>query len=194
MNNQEKYYQKIKKDFKSNLEDEVDILMSNDIVALQLSTKELNFQRAHSGWLFKEKRTEMVGNFLADFYSISGLCLESRKRREHLSEEDIIENNSFSLNLTTDKKELIKSNSLELSNSISNSNSSTNNTSNSNSDDLNNDDKQEIIRRKSLPKPVKPNIDWNEYLNTETDKLCLGRKMICKQSVKKFKATLGMVS
>lgn len=38
---------------------------------------------------------ERVGNFLADFYSVNGLVLESRKRREHLSEEDIIRNKAI---------------------------------------------------------------------------------------------------
>lgn len=38
---------------------------------------------------------EMVGNFLADFYSVNGLVLESRKRREHLSEEDILRNKAI---------------------------------------------------------------------------------------------------
>ena len=187
MNNQEKYYQKIKKDLKSNLEDEVDLLMSNDIVALQLSTKEIAFQRAHSGWLFKEKRTEMIGPFVADFYSISGLCLESKKRREHLTEDDLIENSSL-LN-SFSKQDLNKSNSVELSNGNSNS---TNNSNNSNdSDDLDN----KVVRRKSLPKPPKSPVTWNEYINFEPDKTpCLGRKQICKENVKRFKATLGMVS
>jgi hypothetical protein len=36
-----------------------------------------------------------VGNFLADFYSVNGLVLESRKRREHLSEEDILRNKAI---------------------------------------------------------------------------------------------------
>lgn len=38
---------------------------------------------------------ERVGNFLADFYSVNGLMLESRKRREHLSEEDILRNKAI---------------------------------------------------------------------------------------------------
>lgn len=38
---------------------------------------------------------ERVGNFLADFYSVNGLVLESRKRREHLSEEDILRNKAI---------------------------------------------------------------------------------------------------
>ncbi len=38
---------------------------------------------------------EQVGNFLADFYMVNGLVLESRKRREHLSEEDILRNKAI---------------------------------------------------------------------------------------------------
>lgn len=38
---------------------------------------------------------EKVGNFLADFYSMNGLVLESRKRREHLSEKDISRNKAI---------------------------------------------------------------------------------------------------
>lgn len=32
---------------------------------------------------------------MADFYSVNGLVLESRKRREHLSEEDILRNKAI---------------------------------------------------------------------------------------------------
>lgn len=37
----------------------------------------------------------MVGSFEADFYVINGMLLESRKRREHLSEEDIQKNKAI---------------------------------------------------------------------------------------------------
>ena len=36
-----------------------------------------------------------MGNFLAAFYFVNGLVLESRKRREHLSEEDILRNKAI---------------------------------------------------------------------------------------------------
>ncbi len=39
------------------IEDEVDILMSSDIVAAQMSTKNITFSRAQSGWLFKEDKS-----------------------------------------------------------------------------------------------------------------------------------------
>ncbi|GCB69988.1 hypothetical protein scyTo_0001167 [Scyliorhinus torazame] len=76
-------------------EEEVDILMSSDIYSATLSTKSITFTRAQTGWLFREDKTERVGNFLADFYSVNGLVLESRKRREHLSEEDILRNKAI---------------------------------------------------------------------------------------------------
>ncbi|XP_059393062.1 ankyrin repeat domain-containing protein 13C [Carassius carassius] len=76
-------------------EEEVDILMSSDIYSATLSTKSITFSRAQTGWLFREDKTERVGNFLADFYMVNGLVLESRKRREHLSEEDILRNKAI---------------------------------------------------------------------------------------------------
>ncbi|CAB1324512.1 unnamed protein product [Coregonus sp. 'balchen'] len=45
--------------------------------------------------LLNALKEERVGNFLADFYSVNGLVLESRKRREHLSEEDILRNKAI---------------------------------------------------------------------------------------------------
>lgn len=39
------------------LQDEVDILMSSDIMAAQMSTKNITFSRAQSGWLFREDKT-----------------------------------------------------------------------------------------------------------------------------------------
>ncbi|XP_064605134.1 ankyrin repeat domain-containing protein 13C-A-like [Liolophura sinensis] len=82
------------------LEDEVDILMSSDIMAAQMSTKNITFSRAQSGWLFREDKTEMVGDFQADFYAVNGLILESRKRREHLSPEDLQKNKALMENLS----------------------------------------------------------------------------------------------
>lgn len=38
------------------IEDEVDILMSSDIVAAQMSTKGISFSRAQTGWIFKEDK------------------------------------------------------------------------------------------------------------------------------------------
>ena len=104
------------------IEDEVDILMSSDIVAVQMSTRLITFNRTQTGFFFKEDKTvgktslmngieksmsiksfyfqEMVGPYQAEFYSINGLALESRKRREHLTQEDLRNNKALIESLT----------------------------------------------------------------------------------------------
>uniref|UniRef100_A0AAY4A461 Ankyrin repeat domain-containing protein n=1 Tax=Denticeps clupeoides TaxID=299321 RepID=A0AAY4A461_9TELE len=96
LDNEQKVYQRIHhEESEIETEEEVDILMSSDIYSATLSTKSITFSRSQSGWLFREDRTEQVGSFLADFYTVNGLVLESRKRREHLSEEDILRNKAI---------------------------------------------------------------------------------------------------
>ncbi|XP_078263480.1 ankyrin repeat domain-containing protein 13C isoform X2 [Rhinoraja longicauda] len=61
-----------------------------------LDNEQKVYQRIHHEESEMEtEEEERVGNFLADFYSVNGLVLESRKRREHLSEEDILRNKAI---------------------------------------------------------------------------------------------------
>lgn len=95
------------------IEDEVDLLMSTDILAAQISTKSISFTRAQSGWIFREDRKvrnifdsipriyiflfkELVaGQYESELYTVNGLVLESRKRREHLSTDDLQKNKAI---------------------------------------------------------------------------------------------------
>ncbi|XP_066144370.1 ankyrin repeat domain-containing protein 13C [Euwallacea fornicatus] len=78
------------------IEDEVNLLMSTDILAAQISTKKISFSRAQSGWIFREDRKELVsGQYEAELYTVHGLSLESRKRREHLSSDDLEKNKAL---------------------------------------------------------------------------------------------------
>uniref|UniRef100_A0A3Q2PG04 Ankyrin repeat domain-containing protein 13C-like n=1 Tax=Fundulus heteroclitus TaxID=8078 RepID=A0A3Q2PG04_FUNHE len=96
LDNEAKVYQRIHhEESEMETEEEVDILMSSDVYSATLSTKSITFSRSQIGWLFREDKTERVGNFMADFYAVNGLVLESRKRREHLSEEDILRNKAI---------------------------------------------------------------------------------------------------
>ncbi|XP_027231114.1 ankyrin repeat domain-containing protein 13C [Penaeus vannamei] len=96
LDNKLKVYQNIRhEETEAEMEDEVDILMSSDIVAAQMSTKQITFSRAQTGWIFRADKKEMVGKFNADFYYLNGLTIESRKRREHLSEEDLQKNKAI---------------------------------------------------------------------------------------------------
>ncbi|XP_030629664.1 ankyrin repeat domain-containing protein 13C-like [Chanos chanos] len=96
LDNEQRVFQRIHhEESEMETEEEVDILMGSDIYSATLSTKSITFSRSQIGWLFREDKTERVGSFLADFYMVSGLVLESRKRREHLTEEDILRNKAI---------------------------------------------------------------------------------------------------
>ncbi|OQR76185.1 ankyrin repeat containing protein-like [Tropilaelaps mercedesae] len=91
LDNAQKVYQMVRyPESEAELEDEIDMLMSTDILSAHFSTKNITFSRVQTGWLLRENRTEKVSRFLADFYHVDGLEFEWRKRREHLSEQDLI--------------------------------------------------------------------------------------------------------
>ncbi|XP_065069114.1 ankyrin repeat domain-containing protein 13C-B-like [Rhopilema esculentum] len=93
LDNKKKVFQKLRhEDTEDDLEEEIDYLMSSDIVAAQMSTKTISFQRSLSGWIFKEDKTEYIGLYKCDVYTVNGMTLISRKRREHLTEEDVQKN------------------------------------------------------------------------------------------------------
>jgi hypothetical protein len=101
LDNEQKIFQRMKGHLEEgDLEDEVDFLMSNDIVSIQMSTKPISFTRSHCGWLFKTEKTEKIGLFNANVYDVHGLTVVTRKRREHLSEDDVQRNKVFVESIT----------------------------------------------------------------------------------------------
>lgn len=46
----------ILKETEMEIEDEVDLMMSNDIMTAQMSTKSITFSRAQSGWIFRQDK------------------------------------------------------------------------------------------------------------------------------------------
>ena len=69
LDNKLKVFQKIRyEETEAEIEDEVDILMSSDIVAAQMSTKNITFSRAQSGWLFKEDKS--VSTLIIIYYDL----------------------------------------------------------------------------------------------------------------------------
>ncbi|CAL4146812.1 unnamed protein product, partial [Meganyctiphanes norvegica] len=165
LDNKLKVYQKVRhEETEAEMEDEVDILMSSDIVAAQMSTKQITFDRARSGWIFREDKKEMVGKFNADFYYLNGLSIESRKRREHLSEEDLQKNKAIMESFTKG------------------------------SGPQNFDPNNEPVRRASLEPPsIEKEVTWEEYISAEPgEALPLGRPLSCKETSKSFKATVAM--
>jgi len=164
MDNQLKVYQMIRyEETEAELEEEVDILMSSDIVAVQMSTKAITLDRAQSGWLFRKDRSELIGAFRADVYSVHGLVVDSKKRREHLSEEDLQKNKAIFESFSKGRD--LAETQLE----------------------------GQPMRRPCLEKPPTTKVTWQEYINAPTGKPpYLGRPVVCKNQNKSFKAYLAI--
>lgn len=61
LDNEYQCYQRVRyEENEQEIEDEVDILMSSDILAAQMSTKSINFVRAQSGWIFREDKKVLI--------------------------------------------------------------------------------------------------------------------------------------
>ncbi|XP_067627205.1 ankyrin repeat domain-containing protein 13C [Eurosta solidaginis] len=163
----------------ADIEDEVDVLMSTDILAAQMSTKSIQFARAQTGWIFREDRKELVsGQYQCDLYSIQGLVLKQRKRREHLSHEDLQKNKALVDSITRGGRRA--------------SVNSTNGGGGS-SGDSTNGSSTEMPRRCSLQPPSLPTITWDEYINAKGGNCPqLGRPPVHKQSNKNIRATVAM--
>ncbi|KAF7283652.1 hypothetical protein GWI33_023288 [Rhynchophorus ferrugineus] len=167
LDNNSKVYQQVRyEESEMEIEDEVDLLMSTDILAAQISTKRISFARAQSGWIFREDKKELVaGQYDAELYTVHGLTLDSRKRREHLSSDDLQKNRAILDSFT-------KGGNLQ-----------------------NLDQNGVPVRRTSLVPPPEKNITWEEYINAEVNNYPrLGRDLVYKESSKSFKATIAMSS
>ncbi|XP_069694620.1 ankyrin repeat domain-containing protein 13C-A isoform X3 [Periplaneta americana] len=165
LDNKAELYQRVRyEETEVEIEDEVDILMSSDIMAAQMSTKSITFTRAQTGWIFREDRKEMVGPFHSEFYVINGMLLESRKRREHLSEEDLQKNKAIMESFTK-----------------------------GNTQGFDNNGEVQPVRRPSLSPPPESKVSWEEYINSEPgNHPTLGRNLVYKETSKAFKATVAM--
>ncbi|KAG4071079.1 hypothetical protein HA402_002751 [Bradysia odoriphaga] len=166
LDNEYQCYQRVRyEESEQEIEDEVDILMSSDILAAQMSTKSINFVRAQSGWIFREDKKETVaGLYDCDSYCINGLILESRKRREHLSRDDLQKNKAIMESLTKGGGQ-----------------------------SQNIDQNGEIVRRASLLPPPDCQVTWEDYINSEPGEYPkLGRELVYKESSKAFRATVAM--
>lgn len=174
LDNEYKCFQRIRhEENEHEIEDEVDVLMSSDILAAQMSTKQINFARAQSGWFFRADKKEVVaGQYNSDLYTINGLILKSRKRREHLSSDDLQKNKMLVESLT--KGSNSSSGSLTPNGSLKN-------------------EPSEVSRRSSLIPPPETTVTWEDYINAEVGEMPpIGRKMVYKESSKHFKATVSM--
>lgn len=207
LDNTYQIYQRVRhEETESEIEDEVDILMSTDILAAQMSTKRIHFVRAQTGWFFRADKTETIaGQYECDMYAIQGLVLESRKRREHLSRQDLQKNKAMIESLArgsggganaaaaartnhTDGVQMAGATGEVIEGAEVSSVCSTSIIRYKNRF-------LQIVRRPSLLPPPPSPVTWDEYINAEPGDYCkLGREIVYKESSKSFKATVAMVN
>jgi ankyrin repeat domain-containing protein 13 len=94
LDNESKVYQYVRtQESEVEIQEEINILMSSDIVTASFSTKNVTFTPMKKGWIFREDKKETVaGQYHCDLFYVNGLTLEQRKRREHLNTDEIQKN------------------------------------------------------------------------------------------------------
>lgn len=186
LDNEQQCYQRLRYE-EADMEDEVDVLMSTDILATQMSTKTIQFARAQRGWLFRVNRKELIGGqYQCEIYTIQGLVLKQRKRREHLSHEDLQKNRAIVETITKG--------------SVSRDSGSNGGSGGGQMDSISvgtptgsNLTLPELPRRSSLQPPPVCNVTWSQYIDAPMGKCPqLGRTPVHKQSNKTLRATVAM--
>lgn len=184
LDNEQQCYQRLRYE-ESDMEDEVDVLMSTDILATQMSTKTIQFARAQRGWLFRANRKELIGGqYQCEIYTIQGLVLKQRKRREHLSHEDLQKNRAIVETITkggTSGGGGVGGNGSQMDSISVGTPTGSNLTL------------PELPRRSSLQPPPVCNVTWSQYIDAPVGKCPqLGRTPVHKQSNKTLRATVAM--
>lgn len=190
MNNKTKKYQFISfsdSGLNKHIEYKVDDFMSNDIMDIELESSELLVTRLTSGWIWKADKQEKIGTYEAALYDFNNVYLVTKKRREHLNEEDLKRNKMFNKSamdmLRFGKKP--------------NSNDSDETDNEDNEDLLENDGDNEAdeteTHRKSLVPPPPTKVTWSEYCESEPGKYPnLGREQKIKINKTPFRAGVAM--
>lgn len=187
MNNKTKKYQYFETPaVYKDIEDKVDEFMSTDIMDLEFKSSEMQLTRSTSGWIWKADKVGKVGRFNASLYDFTNVFLVTRKRREHLSEEDL-KRNKLAYRSAVHIFKFGEKPSQSAQEAQANSDQSTQD------DDEDQDEEDRVIHRESLPPPPPTRVSWDDYINSEVgDAPCLGREIQCKVVKKPVRASVAL--
>jgi hypothetical protein len=192
MDNKRKIYMNIEKDINEehDLEREMDLYLSKEMIFLKLNTKNANFNPTQVGWFSKRDKFEQINGYMCQFYDVNNLFIVSKLRNEHMTDDEIKK-------LEEKQKKLKKSfNNHQPDNNnyeqLNNSSHDNNNNNNNDDDDIN--DFLNIEYKPSLQPPPDSHVSWNDYINAPSGNWpVIGRVLRVKESKKEFKAQLAMV-
>ena len=182
LDNKRKIYTTIEKDLgeEHDLEREMDIYLSKEMLFLKLNTKAANFQATQVGWFTKRDKYEQINNYMCQFYDVNNLFIVSKVRNEHLTDDEIKK-------MEEKQKKLKKT-----LNSTDKANKSGNDEDENDDEDIN--DFLNIQHKPSLPPPPDSHVSWNDYMQAPPGEWPnIGRPIRIKESKKEFKAQLAVV-
>ena len=175
------------------LDKEIDLLLSKEMIFLKLNTKNAIFSPTQVGWFTKRDKIEQLNGYNCQFYDVNNLFIVTKLRVEHLSDEELKKREEKQTKL---KEQLSVSGGGELKKTPSDSQVNKADVADDvrgleNLKDLDMD--EEIEYRPSLPPPPPNKVTWDDYISAkEGEWPCLGRKLKCKESKKEFKAQIAM--
>lgn len=197
MNNTQKKYQYFETPtIYKDIEDKVDEFMASDIMDLELKSSDMQLTRSTSGWIWKANKVGKVGRFNVASYDFTNVFLVTRKRREHLSEEDLKRNKLAYRSAVHIFKFGEKPQPQHNRNDGDDSDQRNGQDGKAEEDgdevDDGDEDEDEVVHRESLPPPP-TNVTWQTYNQSEPGEYPnLGRKQNCKVVKKAIKASVAM--
>lgn len=188
MNNKTKKYQHFESAMiDKNIEVKADEFMSSDLIDIELKSADIQFNRTTCGWIWKADKMEKVGNYEAALYNFNNVYLVTKKRREHLKDEDIKRNKTAYKALVYALKFGKRPNQSDLD-EISDKK-----VDEPDIESLDEEDGGEAQHRESLPPPPTTNVTWEEYCQAEPGNFpTLGREPKCKITKTAVKASVAM--
>jgi ankyrin repeat domain-containing protein 13 len=191
MDNKRKIFANIEKDLNEqhDLEREMDLYLSKEMIFLKLNTKNANFQPIQVGWFSKRDKYEQINNYMCQFYDVNNLFIVSKIRNEHMTDDEIKKLEEKQKKM---KKSLNSGGQMKDYEKVS-----AGENANGDEEDLEDDidDFLNVEHKPSLTPPPDSHVSWNDYIEAPIgDWPNIGRQMRIKESRKEFKAQLAVVS
>ena len=200
MDNKRKIFTNIEKDLNEehDLEREMDLYLSKEMMFLKLNTKNANFQPTQVGWFSKRDKYEQINNYMCQFYDVNNLFIVSKLRNEHMTDDEIKK-------LEEKQKKLKKSlhssggqgknyEKIKTNNDNDGEEGEEDEDESTNHNDEEVDDFLNVEFKPSLPPPADTHVSWNDYIEAPSGEWpTIGRPLRIKESKKEFKAQLAVV-
>lgn len=202
MNNKTKKYQFLQspENFYKNIEDKVDEFMSTDIVDFELKSADIQLVR-RDNWLWKyltDEKYEKIGKYNSILYTFENVFLVTRKRREHLTDEDVKRNKAHYKSIIHFMKSGKKVDVKDIEEPSTDGDEDAYNNVNHDASDKEEDwvppDKLTYTAERRLSPPPTTDVTWEQYCLAEPPGTfpTIGREQKCKTTKTAFRASVNV--